>query len=187
MIAGLIIVGLASHSLGVLAAGGDYVADSIAIVLGLLAIRISKHPHGHPKATSFVALINSTLLLLASVIVIIEATRRLSHYTPDIHGLSAMIVSIVATLAMIAGALILKGDENDGDLHMRSVMLDTLADAVSSAAVAVTGAIIFATGRFFWSDSAVAAVIGIVISYHAIKLMRTVIADLKRPSEALIK
>lgn len=187
MIAGLITVGLASHSLGVLAAGGDYVADSIAIVLGLLAIRISKHPRGHPKATSFVALINSTLLLGASVIVILEAVRRLIRHTPDIKGFSAMIVSIVATLAMIVGALILKGDDDDDDLHMRSVMLDTLADAVSSAAVAVTGAIIFATGRLFWLDSAIAAVIGMVISYHAIKLMRTVIADLRRPTGARAK
>ncbi len=61
MIAGLVIIGLSSHSLGVLAAGGDFIADSFAILLGLLAVYISQHPRGHPKATSIVALINSVL------------------------------------------------------------------------------------------------------------------------------
>ena len=49
MIAGLLIVGRTSHSLGVLAAGGDFAADSIAILLGIMAIQIAKHPDGHPK------------------------------------------------------------------------------------------------------------------------------------------
>ena len=132
MIFGLVVVGLASHSLGVLASGGDYIADSVAIGLGLFAIRISKHPHGHPKATSFVALINSSLLLIASLLVVAEASRRLIHHTPDIQGLSAM--------------------------------LDTLADAASSAAVAV----------------AIAALIRVIVAYHPLKLMRKVIAALRR-------
>lgn len=34
MITGLVLVGLVSHSLGVLAAGDDYAADSTAILLG---------------------------------------------------------------------------------------------------------------------------------------------------------
>ena len=40
MIVGLIVVGFAAHSLGVLAAGGDYVADSTAIGLGIFAVAI---------------------------------------------------------------------------------------------------------------------------------------------------
>ena len=66
MIAGLLIVGLASHSLGVLAAGGDYAADSVAILLGIMAIRVAKHPRGHPKATTFVALFNAVVLLVVN-------------------------------------------------------------------------------------------------------------------------
>ena len=180
MIVGLIVVGLASHSLGVLAAGGDYIADSVAIALGLVAIRISKHPHGHPKATSVVALINASLLLLASLVVIVEAVRRLIHHTPDIGGLSAMIVAIVATMAMIGGALILKGDDADGDLHMRSVILDTVADAAAAAAVAVAGGVIFITKRFYWLDSALAGLIALVVAFHAAKLARDVTTALRK-------
>lgn len=35
MITGLVVVGFASHSLGVLAAGGDFAADSVAVLLGI--------------------------------------------------------------------------------------------------------------------------------------------------------
>ena len=66
MIAGLVIVGLASHSLGVLAAGGDYVADSVAILLGIMAIQVAKRPGGHPNATTYVALVNGVTLLVVS-------------------------------------------------------------------------------------------------------------------------
>ena len=174
MIFGLVVVGLTSHSLGVLAAGGDYIADSVAIGLGLVAIRISKHPHGHPKATSVVALINASFLLVASLVVIVEALRRLLHHTPHVGGRSAMIVALVATLAMIGGALILNGDDSDDDLHMRSVILDTVADAAAAAAVGVAGGIIFFTDRFYWLDSALAGLIAVVVAFHAAKLARDV-------------
>ena len=38
MIVALVIVGFSAHSLGVLAAGVDYAADSAAILLGIIAV-----------------------------------------------------------------------------------------------------------------------------------------------------
>ena len=184
MITGLIIVGLSSHSLGVLAAGGDYVADSAAILLGLLAIYLRDKKNGHPLATTIVAGINASLLLIVTILVITESIHRLNTHTPHIQGLPAMIISIVATIAMVIGALILAGDKNDKDLHIRSVMLDTMADGVSSAAVAVTGGIIFFTKRYFWLDSAAALIIGIVIGVTAIKLMRDVVKTMLRKNNS---
>ncbi len=85
MITGLLVVGLTSHSLGVLAAGGDYAADSVAILLGIMAIRISIHPHGHPKATTYVAFINVIVLLAVTGFVTYEGINRLVNHTPEIH------------------------------------------------------------------------------------------------------
>ncbi len=185
MIAGLVVVGLSSHSLGVLAAGGDYVADSMAIALGLLAIKLRDDRHGHPMATTVVAAINATFLLIVTAFVIIESIHRLTSRTPSIHGLQAMIVSIIAAAAMIVGAIIIAGDNADEDLHMRSVLIDTLADGASAAAVAVTGGIIYLTKGFFWLDSAVALVIGIVIGVTALKLLRDVVNVLRHKSAGL--
>lgn len=180
MIAGLLLVGLASHSLGVLAAGADFAADSVAIGLGILAIVIARHPKGNRKATSYVALINAAMLLIVTGAVMYGAVHRLATHTPGIEGLSVMIISILATVVMFISAIILGRDAAKEDLHMRSVLLDTIADGASAAAVAVTGGIIFVTGRLYWLDSAVTVVIGILIGFNALKLLRDVIGALRQ-------
>ena len=180
MIAGLLVVGLSSLSLGVLAAGGDYVADSAAIGLGLLAIYIRNRSKGPSRATTVVALINTLFLFVITAFVIFEAIRRIAYHTPDIQALPVLIVSVIATVVMIAGAFILGSEDDEDDLHMRSVLLDTISDAVSAGAVAITGAVILAVNGLYWLDSAVALLIGLLIGYQAIKLMRDVIKSLRR-------
>jgi len=183
MIAGLVIIGLSSHSLGVLAAGGDFIADSFAILLGLLAVYVSQHPRGHPKATSIVALINSVLLLGITLFVVFEAIQRLTGHTPIIEALPVVLISAISALVMIVGVFILGSDDSKEDLHMRSVVLDTVADAASATAVAITGGIILATKGFYWLDSAVALIIGSLIGYQSLKLMSDVIKELReKPS-----
>jgi cobalt-zinc-cadmium efflux system protein len=182
MILGLVSVGLAAGSLGVLASGADYLGDALGTGLSLAALRMSRHPHGHPRATSYAALVNASLLLLVTMAVIVEAVYRLSTGAPSIDGLPVVLVSVVAAAAMIACALIL-GDVED-DLNMQSVMLDTVADAAAALGVAVSGAVILVTGELFWLDSVVALVIAVVIGYHAVRLLRSVLADLHEESPA---
>lgn len=179
MITGLVVVGISSHSLAVLAAGGEFAADSIAILLGILAIQIAKHPHGHPNATTFVALINALALLAVSAFVLIEGLHRLTSRTPQIEGLPVLIVSVVATVFMAIAAVILGKDAGKEDLHMRSVLLDTVADGVAAAAVAVSGGIIYFTGRFQWLDSALSVLISLVICFGALVLLRDVVRALR--------
>ncbi len=176
MVLSLLLVGLLAHSLGVLAAGADYLGDALGTGLSLAALRVSRRGHGHPRATSYAALVNSSFLLLVTLAVAAEAMRRLSTGAPTIHGVPVVIVSAVAALAMVACALILGNVE--GDLNMESVMLDTVADAAAAIGVAISGAIILVTHGVYWLDSLVALIIAIVVGYHAIRLMRRVLRDL---------
>lgn len=178
MIACLITVGLSSHSLGVLAAGADYLADAAAIGLSLLALWFSRHPTGNPKATSWAALINVVFLLIVTVVVIVEALRRLADQTYQIDALPVIIVSVIATIVMVASAFILGGDEQDEDLNIQSVLLDTVADAAAAAGVAAAGGIMLALHGYYWLDPVVALGVSGVVIYHAMKLLRRVIADL---------
>ena len=52
-----------TQSLAVFAAGADYLADSAAIGVSLLAIWIASHPRGYPKATTVAALVNASLTM----------------------------------------------------------------------------------------------------------------------------
>lgn len=173
MVVALVVVGLAAHSLGVLAAGGDYVGDAAGVALSLVALRMRR-----PKAMSYAALANATFLLIVTVVVVVEALTRLLGGTGHVDGLPVIAVSVIAVLVMSACALII-GTVEDGDLNMRSVMLDTLADAFSSGGVAVSGAIIVAVHGAYWLDPAVALGIALVIAYHAIKLIGEVLVALR--------
>jgi cobalt-zinc-cadmium efflux system protein len=98
-----------------------------------------------------------------------------------VHGLPVLIVSGIASLVMLCGALLLgrdvelaklsaDSDEHD-DLNVRAVLSETAADAAAAAGVALSGAIIYATGSAYWLDPAVALIIAAVIAYHAVRLL----------------
>jgi cobalt-zinc-cadmium efflux system protein len=110
---------------------------------------------------------------MITIVVIIEAVRRLVNGTPHVAGLPVIIISVIAAVIMGICALIIGTVESD-DLNMRSVMLDTLADAVSAGGVAVSGATILVTKGNYWLDPTVALGIALIIAYHAIKLIRDV-------------
>jgi divalent metal cation (Fe/Co/Zn/Cd) transporter len=59
-------------------------------------------------------------------------------------------------------------------------VLDTLADSAAAAGVAVTGAIILAEPALSWLDPTVALIIGAVIGYHALALIRDVVGVLRQ-------
>lgn len=192
LVAGLVVAGIGAHSVGVLAAGGDYLADAAAIGVSLFAIALGRRPPsrrrpgGYPRATTYAALLNVTLLLAVVILVVAEAVRRLIAGTGHVHGLAVLIASGVAAVAMLAGGLILRADEDTGDdsegdrANMRAVVLDTLADSAAAAGVAVTGAVILAEPTLSWLDPTVALVIGAVIGYHALALIRHVVGVLRR-------
>lgn len=188
LITGLMIVGWTAHSVAVLATGVDYLADASAIAVSLLAIRLarrpvtSRRPRGYPNATNIAAGLNAGWLLVLNIGVIIAALSRLAGGVPEVHGFPVLIVSAIAAVVMLTGALILGGDldnddEGEGgeDLNVRAVLLDTAADAAAAAGVAVAGALILTVGGWYWLDPAVALLIAVVVAYHALVLLRKVI------------
>ena len=184
LITALVIVGLAAHSLAVLAAGADYLADAGAIGVSLLAIWLASRPPtaarpgGYPHATNIAALVNAGWLLVLNISIAVAAIQRLAAGTHRVDGLPVLIVSAIAAAVMLAGALILRGgpDDDDGqeDLNVKAVLLDTAADAAAAAGVAVSGAIILATGGLYWLDPAIALAIAVIVGYHALKLVRKI-------------
>jgi cobalt-zinc-cadmium efflux system protein len=184
LVAGLVVVGISANSLGVLAEGADYLADAAAIGVSLLAVRVSKlpptptRPHGYPMATTWAAGVNAGWLLVLSVAILAGAAGRL------ITGTSEFV-----------GALIIGGDDggkaggnkadDDGgdkagaDLNMRAVLLDTAGDAAAAAGVALAGAVIYVTQGLYWLDPVVAAIIALVVGYHAVRLLIEIFGALR--------
>lgn len=185
LVAGLVAVGVTAHSIAVLAEGGDYLLDAAGVAVALLAIRLAARPAtvarpaGYPQATTVAALVNAGWLLLLELLVAAVALDRLVTGEVPVDGLAVLVVSGVAAVVMLAGALVLRGDEGDGDsgekdLSVAAVLLDTVADAAAAAGVAAVGAVILVTGGWYWLDPAVALAIAVVVAYHAVALLRKV-------------
>jgi cobalt-zinc-cadmium efflux system protein len=118
------------------------------------------------------------------IVIAVAAVWHLAAGTRPVQGLPMLIVSGIAAIVLLAGALVLRGDPDDDDdgeedLNVKAVLFDTAADAAASAGVAVSGAIIFATGGLYWLDPAIALAIALIIGYHAAKLVRKIAAALR--------
>lgn len=178
MVAGLLVAGLVADSLSLLAEGADFLADSSALGLGLLAIHLRDH-HRNVRATTWVALLNGLLLLAISLGAGIAAARRLLTGSPEVHGVPVLVVSAVAAVVMLVAALILGADAGSEDLHMRSILLDTVADGATAAVVAVVGGVLAVAHRWFWLDAAAALVVSAVVAFAAVRLLADVTRSLR--------
>jgi cation diffusion facilitator family transporter len=189
LVTALVVVGLAAHSLAVLAAGVDYLADAAAIGVSLFAIRLASRPpsrarpDGYPNATNIAAVVNAGWLLVLNIAITVAAIQRLAAGTRRVEGLPVLIVSGIAAGVMLAGALVLLGDrtQEDGgeDLNVKAVLLDTAADAAAAAGVAASGAIILGADGWYWLDPATALTIAIIIAYQAQKLARKAVSAIR--------
>ena len=182
LILGLIVVGIVANSVGVLAAAGDTVGDCLGLILGLVAVtlrdRNPNHPHAH-RPIAIAALINSVFLLTVTVSVATEAIGRLAAGSPPVEGLPVVIVAVITIVVMLAGAWVLGASAATEDLHMRSVLLDALADAAAATGVAIAGAIILITGGLYWLDPVLALLISAGIAVAAVRLLIKAIAALR--------
>lgn len=111
-------------------------------------------------------------MLVLPILVATNSVYRFVMGTPKVHGLPVLVVSATAAVFMLIGAVILGGDDDDGDnegadLAMRAVLLDTIADVATAGGVAVSGGVILAAPGLSWLDPAVALVIATVVGYHA--------------------
>lgn len=182
LVGGLVAVGIAARSVSVLAAAGDTLADSVALVLGLIAVSLRDRHPDHPRANlpiALVALVNATILIAVTLSVAIEAIIRLREGAPAVLGLPMAAVSLVTLAVMIGGALVLGLSAHHEDIHMKSVLLDTLADAAAAAGVLVAGVLIWITGGLYWLDPVFALILAVVIGYTGTKLLLQAVAALR--------
>ena len=89
LVTALLVVGIAAHSLALLAAGGDYLLDAAAVGVALFALwlsaraRRSPGARPYPDAGAWAALVNAGWLLLLELLVVAGAIDRLVTGVPS--------------------------------------------------------------------------------------------------------
>jgi cobalt-zinc-cadmium efflux system protein len=93
LVAGLVVVRVSAHSIGVLAERADYLADAAAIGVSLVALwplgPAGDASHG-PTATAFAALVNGgwLLVLVVSAVVAHHSVRLLGQVAAALRGIA---------------------------------------------------------------------------------------------------
>ena len=160
------IAGLKLGSLGLLTDAGHNLGDVVSLALALFAFKIAKkkgnlrYTYGYRKATIHVALINSSILLIAIGAIGWEAVNRLMNPAP-VEGIP---IAIVACIGIVINSLtaLFFAKEKEKDLNIKGAYLHMAADALVSTGVVVAGLVIFFT-HWFWMDSVISFIVIIVI------------------------
>jgi cobalt-zinc-cadmium efflux system protein len=178
LVAGQVVFGLAANSLGLLADAGHNLTDVAALVIALIAVRLSQRPptptysYGYHRSTILAALVNAAALLAVTSFIAFEAITRLLR-PQSVNGGIVLVVASAATLLNVGAALVLY--ERRVDLNMRAALLHMAGDAAASLGVAVAGLVILITGGFEWLDPVVSIGIAVSIAIEAWRLLHAAV------------
>jgi cation diffusion facilitator family transporter len=179
-----IIVGLFTHSLGILAEAAHSGLDLIAAGMTFFAVRVAdkpadqEHPFGHGKAENISALFETLLLLATSGWIIYEAVHRLM--VPDVHvevsiwSFLVMGTSIVVDITRSRMLLAAAKKHNSQALEADALHFST---DIWSSSVVILGLILVLIGRSFPSllflekaDAIAALVVAVIVIFVSAEL-----------------
>ncbi len=192
--AGQVVAGIAAGSLGLLADAGHNLTDTGAVLLALVAVRLTRRPAtsgrswGWHRSGVLAAQANAAMLLIVTALLGYAAIARLLNPSP-VDGAVVLVVALVAAALNGLGAYVVGGGHahagaqgghehatgglaHGPDMNLRGATLHLLADALVSLGVAAAGLVILLTGGFGWLDPAVTIVVGVVIGAYAVRLLR---------------
>jgi cobalt-zinc-cadmium efflux system protein len=167
--------GILSHSLALLGDAGHMLVDALALALSLIALNLAKKPatttrtYGFHRSEILAALANGVTLVLVAVYIFYEAYQRFR--TPPTVQTTIMLAVAVTGLAANLVTMRLLHRARHSNLNVRAAFFHVLGDTLSSVGVIAGGIIIAVTG---WKivDPIIAIMIGIIILWGAVGLVR---------------
>ncbi len=166
--------GLRAHSLALLSESGHNVSDFLALLLSFAAVYFQSRPadhartFGYQRAGVLAAFINAATLVAISLLIAVEAVRRLS-VPVTVEPRLMMIVAAAGVAMNGAIAAMLWGVARD--VNLRSAFLHMAGDTLSTAAVIAGGVGILLTGKN-WIDPALSLLIAALIFWSSVGIVR---------------
>lgn len=159
-----VIGGIITGSLALISDAAHMLTDVTALIIALIAMRISKRPaderrtFGYYRFEILAAAFNAGLLFVVALYIMFKAYQRLQQ-PPEIYSLGMLIIASIGLLVNLASMSLLS-QEKDNSLNLKSAYLEVWSDMLGSLGVIGAALII----RFFgwsWVDSVVAVLIGL--------------------------
>ncbi|KRL86054.1 Co Zn Cd efflux system component [Lacticaseibacillus pantheris DSM 15945 = JCM 12539 = NBRC 106106] len=149
-----LVLGAMVGSVALVADALHNLSDVVGLLLAWVAELLTRrHPtlrrtYGLKGTTIMAALINAVMLVVAMVLIVVEAVSKLQHPAP-VAGWS--VVLIAGAGVVVNGATALMFGRGHKDLNVRGAFLHMAADAGVSVAVVVAGIVMMVTG-WRWVD-----------------------------------
>jgi cation diffusion facilitator family transporter len=185
--------GIVTGSIALVADAWHTLSDSISSVVVIASVGLSsrkadsEHPFGHGRYDHVAALFVAFILGIIAYNFARDSVSRFLNREAASFGLGAIIVtsiSIVVKEALAQYAFYLAG--KTGNMSVKADGWHHRTDALSS--VVVLAGIFFAK-RFWWIDSALGAVVALMLFWAAISIVRETITKIlgEKPDDALIE
>ena len=164
-----------TNSLALLADAGHMVSDVLALSLALFAIWMAGRPasaersFGYQRMEVLAAAANGVVLLLVAAYVFWQASGRFAD-PPDVESAPMLGIGAAGLLVNIASALILRSQQAES-LNVRGAFYHVLGDLLGSIGVIVAGVVMVTTG-WFLADPLASVIIGALIVFGAVRLLR---------------
>lgn len=178
LIALKLVVGLATHSVGVLADAIHSSSDALAATIAFFAVRVSEkppdetHPYGHGKLESISGAVEAILIFGAVGYIAYEAIGRLIHLRPIERigwGMALMLFSMAVD--WVVSSRLLRVARETESLALRADAANLRADIYTSAAVLIGLGVVHFTGNPIF-DPLVALGVSAAVCIATVGLMR---------------
>lgn len=168
--------GYFSHSLALMADAGHNLSDVAGLFIAWGALWLSNqkptthYTFGLRKSSIFSAFFNAVFLMIAVGIIIWEALHRLWHPSVIEYKTVMVIAGVGIVINTITALLFFK--DRHSDINIKGAYMHMAADALISAGVVVSAAVISYTS-WNWLDPVVSIIISLIIIYGTWDLLKT--------------
>lgn len=160
------IVGYAQNSLALISDAGHNATDVFSLLVSLFAFKMmqakatKQYTYGYKKGTILASLLNAVLLLVTVFFIFYEAFTRIGQPV-SIHGNVISLVAFIGVFINGFSAYLFFKDQKQ-DINIKGAYLHMVSDAVVSLGVVIGGILISYTG-WYWLDTIISMIIGLVI------------------------
>lgn len=173
-----------TNSVGILT---DALESTVNVLTGFISLfsismalkpKDEDHPFGHGKVESISASVEGFLILLAGLIIIFEAIKRLFHPS-EIQQLDIGIIIIAAAglVNYIVGYFSIKTGKKHNSIALIAGGKHLQSDTYSTIGL-VIGLILLMVTKIAWLDSAIAILFGGIIIYTGFKILKVTTSNL---------
>ena len=164
-----------TNSLALLSDAAHMATDTLALVIALVAVRLSRLPsdakrtYGYARFEAFGALINGTLLFLVAAYILWEAIGRFAK-PPEVASTGMLVIAGLGLVVNLISMRLLKAGSGTS-LNVKGAYLEVWADMLGSVGVIIGALIIKFTG---WAiaDPIIAVLIGLWVLPRTWTLLR---------------